>query len=314
MRRVTGWVGFCVVTLASASSAADSSAPACSNWTAHCDGEAGHELATSDRERLEYEAAPALRAARACLDANGGESVSPAIVIRFDANGEPAPSKLEAGEHEGLPCLASVSGQLASTYSIRDAVVRCELRCSKTGAPPSAARPAPAQAWDEPAPRTKTKKIWYGWQTLIVDGVATGLVVTAFATKSPEFGWAGAGVYVLASPVVHWAHSNTWQGFASLGMRVLFPPAVLFVTLVGFGIATLGYGTGSREVDTAIGITAGSIAMAGPVIADAAGLAYETVEVKTDTWIPGSAASRRPATFRPRLMIAGPGLIIGGDF
>jgi hypothetical protein len=79
---------------------------------------------------------------------------------------------------------------------------------------------SPSFAEDEPTP-TKTK--WYGWQTLIADG---GTVAATYVTGNP---FVFLGGYTLGAPIVHWAHGNVLNGFASLGVRIVAPIIAGFV-------------------------------------------------------------------------------------
>jgi hypothetical protein len=65
---------------------------------------------------------------------------------------------------------------------------------------------------------------WYGWQTLPLDGVATGLFLAAAADQhdTPLFGVSGV-VYFAGAPVVHLAHRRPELALASLGLRLVTP-------------------------------------------------------------------------------------------
>lgn len=63
---------------------------------------------------------------------------------------------------------------------------------------------------------------WYGYQTLLADAAALGLMATV-ATGAPgalTFAALGLGGALLAPPIIHFAHDNAW-GYASLALRVL---------------------------------------------------------------------------------------------
>ncbi len=47
---------------------------------------------------------------------------------------------------------------------------------------------------------------WYGWQTLVVDGVAAAFTASMFAIDRDELGIAGITTFVLAAPFVHAGH------------------------------------------------------------------------------------------------------------
>jgi hypothetical protein len=79
---------------------------------------------------------------------------------------------------------------------------------------------APPCHAEETKSETKNKTTWYGWQTLLVDG---GTVATTVATGQPLV---FVGGMTFGAPIVHWAHGNVLQGFASLGLRVIAPIVV----------------------------------------------------------------------------------------
>jgi hypothetical protein len=70
----------------------------------------------------------------------------------------------------------------------------------------------------------KPRRRWYGWQTLLVDGL-TG-VATMAALESKNRGDApgalvvvGAGAFVVGTPIVHFARGHVGKGVASLAIR-----------------------------------------------------------------------------------------------
>lgn len=103
-----------------------------------------------------------------------------------------------------------------------------ERACAEALAP-RAANDLPT--FDEPdegdrAGKKKRKKKknpsgWYGWQVLITDGAS----IAALAVAPP----ASVAGYALGGPIVHLAHGRLDNAAASLGTRVLLPPAFAFV-------------------------------------------------------------------------------------
>jgi hypothetical protein len=87
---------------------------------------------------------------------------------------------------------------------------------------------------EEPASESR----WYGWQIMIADAVAAGLIVQSIGSPAnvsetrQNLGGVGFGTYALGGPIVHWAHGRVGTGFGSLGLRVGFPFALL-VAFVG---------------------------------------------------------------------------------
>jgi hypothetical protein len=90
---------------------------------------------------------------------------------------------------------------------------------------------APAHAvvaYAPPAPTPARQAEWYGWQTLLVDGVAIGtipleLAPSASFTRTPSASYlllASVSTYAIGAPLVHIAHGHTGRGLADLGLRV----------------------------------------------------------------------------------------------
>jgi hypothetical protein len=120
------------------------------------------------------------------------------------------------------------------------------------------------------------RRRWYGWQTLIVDGCAVGLLLTAAAIE----GSGGNGDtdvlvatallgYEFAPGIIHFTHRNTGRGFASFGLRLGMPLAGAFL-----GAAT---SSGCDEfLCEAQGAAIGTLlGVAGAMAIDAAVFAYE---------------------------------------
>ena len=69
---------------------------------------------------------------------------------------------------------------------------------------------------------------WYGWQTLLVDGVAVGTAVAQLSNLrgGPILGIVALSTYAAGAPFVLLAHGNRWSGlsfggrFSSLGLMV----------------------------------------------------------------------------------------------
>src|SRR5262245_33494029 len=97
-------------------------------------------------------------------------------------------------------------------------------------------------AADEPAPKIKAARRerpldhWYGWQTLLLDGAATGTIL--LGTTNPEgVGIALAGLvgFVVSGPVVHGIHERpAGRVLGSLGLRLGLP---LLGGIVGSSVA-----------------------------------------------------------------------------
>jgi hypothetical protein len=61
------------------------------------------------------------------------------------------------------------------------------------------------------------KRTWYGWQTLLSDGLSLAALV--LLRDADDFSAVGLGLLVLGSPIVHFAHENLGSGAISLGIR-----------------------------------------------------------------------------------------------
>jgi hypothetical protein len=80
--------------------------------------------------------------------------------------------------------------------------------------------PAPVHA---KAPPLETENYWYGWQTLVTDGAAAGLLLLSTRSHEPnaDLLWAAATTYGLGAPLVHLFNGNPGKASLSLGMRGL---------------------------------------------------------------------------------------------
>lgn len=122
--------------------------------------------------------------------------------------------------------------------------------------------------------------VWYGWQTLVLDGATHSVAALAlFAEATQEIGAligvVGGLEYLLGGPVVHWAHGHGGRGAASLGLRLATPI-----------VAVVAAATLFREVDYRfIPLALLSVLMA-PVVVDAAALSYDSPGVRRRATVP----------------------------
>lgn len=165
--------------------------------------------------------------------------------------------------------------------------------------------PAPDGYSYHPAPLVEH---WYGYQILIVDGVALtlGALGAAFSVQGisghdtgAEVGgialaFHGGLVYLFGAPTVHWAHGRVGIGFASLGIRILSP-------ILGLAIGGLEsqLANGSKNQDgIPIGAAVGAVAA---MAVDAIFLSHEKV--------PGTRpAAKLPL---PSVMVTRHGMMLG---
>jgi hypothetical protein len=70
----------------------------------------------------------------------------------------------------------------------------------------------------------KPRRRWYGWQTLLVDGLTGMATIAALDSRDRSdvagaFVFVGAGAFVVGTPIVHFAHGHAGKGLASLAIR-----------------------------------------------------------------------------------------------
>jgi len=188
-------------------------------------------------------------------------------------------------------------------------------------------RPGGGRPQQEPSPRPRNQDTnWYGWQTLIPDGVGAALVLGAFGARDGNAAGVlyatGLGVVGLDGPIVHIAHRRYGVAAASLGLRV---GAAVLGALVGGAIAGARPSARSDEDVPAglggviVGFSLGAVAGA---IIDDASLAWEPTSVRRA----GSTAPRcdadRAATASDRMHISvapltgsgRSGMVVAGTF
>jgi hypothetical protein len=166
------------------------------------------------------------------------------------------------------------------------------------------AAPPPAPA--APAPSTE----WYGWQTLLVDGVALGTIPlelspsASFArTPSASYLFVGSlSSYALGAPLVHVAHGRWGRGVADLGLRV---GALAAGSLVGASLGKPGapssceanlagcfaQGSSGLAVGAAIGAVLASVIDASLLARDTT-RPRETAAAASTTWSPVASITR----------------------
>jgi hypothetical protein len=148
---------------------------------------------------------------------------------------------------------------------------RAESAPSTPSPPPN---PPPPTQRVPPSPSGPKKPVWYGWQTLLVDGAS---VLALLGGITAPVGMVG---YFVGGPIVHFAHGHVGKGLGDLGLRVGAP------LLGGLGaVAILESGNGPPGGDSPAGpivfIFLGVLAGAGVAsIVDAAALGWEEVPVK----------------------------------
>jgi hypothetical protein len=153
-----------------------------------------------------------------------------------------------------------------------------------SAAPPAA---SPATEADKPSKTVKasSETVWYGHQTLAVDGAAIGMMALGLSSSSRTgLAFIGLGTYALGAPTVHALHGNWGRGLADVGIRVGAPVALGAAGVVG-GMMVGGMGSSSGDdsglrmvvfgaLGGVAGVTGGMIVAS---VVDAAALAHEKV-------------------------------------
>ena len=85
----------------------------------------------------------------------------------------------------------------------------------------------------EPAPALPGQRYWDGWQLLVADGLAFGMLAMARAADvRGASAWAmvlpAVLTYKLVPPIIHWRHDRGSIGWASLGLRDGIPGVAAF--------------------------------------------------------------------------------------
>ncbi|WP_437607562.1 hypothetical protein WMF20_42920 [Sorangium sp. So ce834] len=126
-------------------------------------------------------------------------------------------------------------------------------------APPGAPQALPAWAtspspWLPEGEQPSPKRVWYGWEHLLVLGGAAILAPIAVGTENEVLAWWSFSTFALGGPVTHWANGNLGKGFASLGLNA-------GCTLGGGMVGLLvGRASDSRRWEELAGIMIGSSA------------------------------------------------------
>jgi len=162
--------------------------------------------------------------------------------------------------------------------------------------PPGAPAPPDATATGAPPPGTPPPVVfasapvyerqWYGWQTLISDGVTLVLWVAGGAANSGALTGIGTVTYLLGPPVLHAVHGRIAIGAASFGIRVGAP---LILGLTGFGVGCAVGGSHGSGNSALLGLASGCatgfvvgflLGYGGAVALDAVVFSYERVQIK----------------------------------
>jgi hypothetical protein len=124
------------------------------------------------------------------------------------------------------------------------------------------------------------EKRWYGWQTLLADGVGIGIMLASL-DDGDRFA-AGAVTYLTVAPIVHAAHARAGASFASLGLHALGETVGLFVWLVGCG-DSYDEETGREQYSCEGGVAPGVSLLVMTSLLDASFLGWERERIPIAT-------------------------------
>ncbi|WP_148314419.1 hypothetical protein [Sorangium cellulosum] len=109
-----------------------------------------------------------------------------------------------------------------------------------------------APAGEQPTP----KRVWYGWQHLLVLGGTAILAPIAVGMENEVLAWWSLSSFALGGPVTHWANGNLGKGFASLGLNA---GCTLGGGMVGLLVGKAADSRGWEELAVLLGSSAGLI-------------------------------------------------------
>jgi hypothetical protein len=66
-------------------------------------------------------------------------------------------------------------------------------------------------------------ELWYGWQTIVADGLSLAVLVGGAAGDAGLFIGVGYGGFVLSAPIAHIVHENPGRAVGDLGLRIAVP-------------------------------------------------------------------------------------------
>jgi hypothetical protein len=299
---------------------------ACKTPKTTCSGHSGYYAPSEDIDRLTAVADPILRDVRTCLDGVGAKHVASALVIRWDSDGKPVDVKIDVPGYESLPCVQKAHAKISALQNPRETAIRCEYGCPQPPAPrpapapvvvppPAPTQQAPVATTPAPAPAPlpakveapQYEKVWYGYQTLIADGISFGTLVGGIASRSGGVITAGYLGFLFVTPIIHMVHGNVGPGFGSIGIRFLLPLMSLGVGAIA-GLITGGSSGGGFDkfANGASGavngaVIGGLIGVAGCVAIDAAGFAYRKERVDSRSITRGPRRPQPWFTLAPSL-------------
>jgi hypothetical protein len=318
---LTGAAALTIVGVAPRNAAAQQ---ACKTPKTTCSGHSGYYAPSEDIDRLTAVADPILRDVRTCLDGVGARHVASALVIRWDSDGKPVDVKIDVPGYESLPCVQKAHAKISTLQNPRETAIRCEFGCPQPPAPkpapapvvvapPAPTQPAPVVTAPAPTPppakveAPQYEKVWYGYQTLIADGISFGTLVGGIASRSGGVTTAGYLGFLFVTPIIHMVHGNVGPGFGSIGIRFLLPLMSLGVgAIAGLIVGGSSGGGFDKFANGASGavngaVIGGLIGVGGCVAIDAAGFAYRKERVDSRSITRGPRRPQPWFTLAPSL-------------
>lgn len=116
---------------------------------------------------------------------------------------------------------------------------------------------------------------WYGWKTLLADGISAGTMLTGWLLDERDITGGqvilvgGALGYLVVPGAIHFAHQNSGRGFVSMGIRLGMP---LAGAILGASLTSGCDQVLCEEQGATIGVVSG---MGAALALDATFLAYE---------------------------------------
>jgi len=89
---------------------------------------------------------------------------------------------------------------------------------------PSTAAASPRYGYERTASsEDDAPELWYGWQTIVADGLSLAVLVGGAAGDAGLFIGVGYGGFVLSAPIAHIVHKNPGRAVGDLGLRLVVP-------------------------------------------------------------------------------------------
>lgn len=116
-----------------------------------------------------------------------------------------------------------------------------------------------------PDPASPPETVWYGWETLLHDGLATGVFLAGRKTHQAALAWIGAGLYAVGGPATHGERGREDKVRLDVALRLMAPVvgSLLAEALLGpprMGDAAAPRPTGQNFHVLADGAAAGAVA------------------------------------------------------